>query len=121
MVHTMLMDTAVLNVHIGDFSWTLTQSGLIYLIIAAVVGFIAEFIVGWRLPLGFVGAILAALAGMWLMDHVLILNIPGDINIYGVRIIRALIGGIILVALWHLFTYRGWSGRGRYYRRRSYE
>jgi len=37
---------------------------LVYLIVAAIVGFVAESLVGWRLPFGFVGAIIAALVGI---------------------------------------------------------
>src|SRR5205085_8163231 len=91
------------TIKIGDNVWTFGLNFIIYLIVAAIVGLIAEAIVGRpRLPLGFVGAIIAALIGVWLMTQVIIINGIGDINIYGVPIIRALIGAIILVALWHL-------------------
>jgi uncharacterized membrane protein YeaQ/YmgE (transglycosylase-associated protein family) len=53
------------------------------------------------------------------MTQVIILTGIGDFNVNGVPIIRALIGAIILVALWHLLTYRSWSRRRRYYYRRS--
>ncbi len=85
--------------------------------IAAIVGLVAEAIVGWRLPFGFVGAIIAALVGIWLMTQVIIITGIGDINVFGVPIIRALIGAIILVALWHLITYGLWHRRSRGYRR----
>ena len=96
----------------------ITLDFIIYLIVAAIVGLIAEFIVGWRLPFGFIGAIIAALLGIWLLTHVVLLVIPGDPTIYGVPIIKALIGAIIMVALWHLITYRSWYHRRRYYYRR---
>lgn len=114
---TILADTTLLTIRIGDFVWALTQSELIYLIIAAIVGFVAEFIVGWRLPFGFIGAILAAILGMWLLTHVIQIVIPGDPVIYGVPLFKALLGAIILVALWHAVTYRSWGHRRRYYRR----
>jgi len=72
----------------------------------------------WRLPFGIIGAVIAALVGVWLLTHVVNLTIAGDPNIYGVPIIKALIGAIVLVALWHLLTYRAWRRRSRYYRRR---
>ena len=106
-----------ITVHIGDHAWSFGTSFLIYLLVAAIVGLLAEFIVGWRLPLGFVGAIVAALIGIWLMTQVIVIEGLGDINVGGVPIIRALIGAILLVALWHALTYRSWSGRRRYYRR----
>ena len=96
----------------------ITLDFIIYLIVAAIVGLVAEFIVGWRLPFGFIGAIIAALLGIWLLTHVVLLVIPGDPTIYGVPIIKALIGAIIMVALWHLITYRSWYRRRRYYYRR---
>ncbi len=96
----------------------ITLDFIIYLIVAAIVGLVAEFIVGWRLPFGFIGAIIAALVGIWLLTHVIVLVIPGDPTIYGVPIIKALIGAIVMVALWHLITYRSWYRRRRYYYRR---
>ena len=94
-----------------------TTGLIVYLVVAAIVGLVAEAIVGWRLPFGFIGAIIAALVGIWLLTNVIQLNINGDPVIYGVPIIKALIGAIILVALWHLLTYRAWRRRRRYYRR----
>lgn len=97
---------------------TISASFIIYLIVAAIVGLVAETIVGWRLPFGIIGAIIAALIGIWLMTNLLIINGIGDIYVAGVPLIRALIGAIILVALWHLLTYRAWHRRRRYYYRR---
>jgi uncharacterized membrane protein YeaQ/YmgE (transglycosylase-associated protein family) len=110
----MLADTVILTGNILGYHFVVTLSQLIYLAIAALVGIVAEFIVGWRLPLGVVGAIIAALIGIWLTTNVLVLNIPGDPVFYGVPLFRALIGAIILVALWHLITYRSWARRRRY-------
>src|SRR5947207_3381294 len=106
------------TIKIGDNIWSFGLNFIVYLIIAAVIGLLAEFIVGWRLPFGFIGAIIAALIGIWLMSNVIIITGIGDINVYGVPIIRALIGAIIFVALWHLLTYRTWYRRRRYYYRR---
>ena len=114
--HSVLADG--ISIHIGDNVWNISLNFIIYLIIAAIVGFLAEFIVGWRLPFGFIGAIIAALIGIWLMTQVIIISGLGDMNVYGVPIIRALIGAIIFVAIWHLITYRSWSRRRRYSYRR---
>jgi uncharacterized membrane protein YeaQ/YmgE (transglycosylase-associated protein family) len=99
---------------------TITTAFIVYLVVAAIVGLVAEFIIGWRLPFGVIGAIIAALVGVWLLTNVINLSIAGDPNIYGVPIIKALIGAIVLVGLWHLLTYRTWRRRRRYgyYRRR---
>jgi len=114
--HSILADG--ISIHIGDKVWSFSLNFIIYLIIAALVGFAAEFIVGWRLPFGFIGAIIAALLGIWLMTQVIVLTGIGDINVYGVPIVRALIGAILFVALWHLLTYRTWHRRRRYSYRR---
>jgi uncharacterized membrane protein YeaQ/YmgE (transglycosylase-associated protein family) len=106
-----------ITINIGGHVWAFSTSFIVYLIVAAIVGLVAEFIVGWRLPFGFIGAIIAALIGIWLMTQVIIINGLGDINVAGVPIVRALIGAIILVALWHALTYRSWNRRRRYYRR----
>jgi len=100
------------------YTITITPQLIAYLIIAAIVGLVAEFIIGWRLPFGFIGAIIVALVGIWLLTNVIQLNISGDPVIFGVPIIKALIGAIVLVALWHLLTFGTWRRRGRYYRRR---
>ena len=114
--HSVLADG--ISIRIGNNVWSFSLNFIIYLIIAAIVGFVAESIVGWRLPFGFIGAIIAALIGIWLMTQVIILTGIGDINVFGVPIIRALIGAIIFVALWHLLTYRTWYRRRRYNYRR---
>jgi uncharacterized membrane protein YeaQ/YmgE (transglycosylase-associated protein family) len=114
--HSVLADG--ISIRIGDNVWSFSTNFIVYLIIAALVGFAAEFIVGWRLPFGFIGAIIAALIGIWLMTQVIILTGVGDVNVYGVPLVRALIGAIIFVGLWHLITYRSWYRRRRYYYRR---
>lgn len=106
-----------ITIRIGDNAWTFSSNFIIYLIIAAIVGIVAEFIVGWRMPLGIVGAIVAGVIGVWLMTQVIIITGFNDINYQGVPLIRALIGAIILVSLWHALTYRSWHGRRSYYRR----
>lgn len=108
-----------ITIQIGNNVWTFGTNLIVYLIIAAIVGFLAEFLVGWRLPFGFVGAIIAALIGIWLMTQVIIISGFSDINVYGVPLIRALIGAVIFVAIWHLITYPAYRGRRRYYYRRS--
>jgi uncharacterized membrane protein YeaQ/YmgE (transglycosylase-associated protein family) len=120
MLHLFAMSPVMADgvvIKIGDHVWTFGLNFIIYLIVAAIVGLVAETIVGWRLPFGFVGAIIAALVGVWLMTQVIIISGIGDINVFGVPIIRALIGAIILVALWHLITYGIWHRRRRNYRR----
>ena len=47
-----------ISIHIGENVWSFSLNFIVYLLIAAIVGFLAEFIVGWRLPFGFIGAII---------------------------------------------------------------
>ncbi|MBE3561318.1 MAG: GlsB/YeaQ/YmgE family stress response membrane protein [Ktedonobacteraceae bacterium] len=94
-----------ITVQIGNNVWTFGLNTLLYLLIAAVVGLVAEYIVGWRVPLGIIGAIIAALVGIWLTTQVIVITGVGDVMLYGVPLIRALIGAILFVAIWHLITF----------------
>jgi uncharacterized membrane protein YeaQ/YmgE (transglycosylase-associated protein family) len=104
-----LADGIVIN--IGSNHWSFGLSFLLFLLIAAIVGVVAEYIVGWRLPLGIIGAIILGVVGAWLMTDVIHIGGIGDIVLWGVPLIRALIGAIILIAIWHLIT--GGFGRRR--------
>ncbi|MBV9230178.1 MAG: hypothetical protein JOZ18_12760, partial [Chloroflexi bacterium] len=85
---SMLANNPGVSIKIGDNVWTFGLNFIIYLIIAAVVGLVAEAIVGPpRLPLGFIGAIIAALIGVWLMTNVILIGGIGDIYVYGVPLI----------------------------------
>jgi uncharacterized membrane protein YeaQ/YmgE (transglycosylase-associated protein family) len=108
-----LVHSSGITIRIGNNVWTIGIGLIVYLIVAAIVGIVAEFIVGWRLPFGFIGAIIAGIVGAWLLTSVITISGFGDIYIQGVPIIRALIGAIILVALWHLLTYGLWHRRRR--------
>ena len=97
------------TIKMGDHVWSFGLNLIVYLIVAAIVGFVAEAILGWRAPLGFIGAIIAALVGIWLMTQVIIISGLGDYYIPTtppVPIIRSLIGAIILIAIWH-FVFGG--------------
>ena len=116
---TLLAEAPLVTINIGTFHIALYQSQLMYLLVAAIVGFVAEFIVGWRLPFGVIGAIIAALVGIWIVTNVVILIIPGDPMLFGMPLFKALIGSTIFVALWYLLTYRLWHHRRPYYQRRA--
>ncbi len=110
--HTILADSVILTMNIFGYHFVLTLSQLLYWLVAALVGLVAEFIVGWRVPFGIVGAVIAALIGIWLLTNLVQVTIPGDPIFYGVPLLKTLIGAVLFVALWHLLTYRSW-GRGR--------
>ncbi len=101
-----------ISIRIGNNVFNIGLNFILYLIIAAIVGIIAERIVKSTLPFGVVGAIIAALIGIWLMTNVIQIGGLGDIYLLGVPLIRALIGAIILVLIWRALTYR----RGGYRR-----
>lgn len=102
------------TIKLGGNVWTFGLNVILYIIIAIIVGLIAEYIVGWRLPFGIIGAFIAAIVGIWLLTNVIVITGVGDIYLFGVPIIRALIGAIILVAIWHLITFG--LTRRRHYR-----
>jgi uncharacterized membrane protein YeaQ/YmgE (transglycosylase-associated protein family) len=115
MLASMILAANGVTIQIGHNVWSFGLNFIMYLVIAAIVGVIAEFIVGWRVPLGIIGAIVFAIIGIWLMTNVIVINGIGDYYLYGVPLLRALIGAVILVALWHLLT----SGLGRRRRYRT--
>jgi uncharacterized membrane protein YeaQ/YmgE (transglycosylase-associated protein family) len=91
------------------FHFVVTQTDLLYWLVAAIVGVVAEIIVGWRLPLGFLGAFIAALVGIWLVTNVVKVNISPDPIIGNVPIYKTLLGAVITVFVWHLITFRSWK------------
>ena len=115
---TVLSEIPLITINLGNIHVAVYLSQVMYLLVAAFVGFVAEFIVGWRLPLGIIGAIIAALAGIWIVTNVVILIIPGDRVFFGVPLFKALIGATLFTALWHLVTYPIWHRRQAYYQRR---
>src|SRR5438034_10985487 len=115
---TLLAEAPLITINVGNLHVALYLSQLMYFLVAAIVGFVAEFIVGWRLPFGIIGAIVAALVGIWIVTNVLILIIPGDPVLFGMPLFKALIGATLFTALWYLLTYRLWHQRRPYYQRR---
>ena len=115
---TVLGEVPLITINLGNVHVAFYLSQLMYLLVAALVGFIAEFIVGWRLPFGIIGAIIAALVGIWIVSNLVTLIIPGDPVLFGIPLFKALIGATLFAALWYLLTYRLWHRRRPYYSRR---
>jgi len=111
---TLLGEVPLVTINIGTMHLALYLSQVMYLLVAAIVGFVAEFMVGWRLPFG----IIAALVGIWIVTNMVILIIPGDPVLFGIPLFKALIGATLFAALWYLLTYRLWHHRRPYYHRR---
>jgi uncharacterized membrane protein YeaQ/YmgE (transglycosylase-associated protein family) len=118
MLSMILADT--ISIKIGNNVLYLGTNLIVYLVVAAIVGLVAEFLVGWRLPFGIIGATLAALIGIWLMTQVIIISGIPDYKLDTsppIYLVRALIGAALFVFLWHLLTYPLYRSRRRYYRR----
>lgn len=114
-VFSMILADGV-TIKVGDHVWSFGLNLIVYLIAAAIIGLVVEAILGWRAPLGFIGAIVAALVGIWLMTQVIVIAGLGDYYIPTtppIPVVRALIGAFILVALWH-FVFGGAFRRHSY-------
>jgi uncharacterized membrane protein YeaQ/YmgE (transglycosylase-associated protein family) len=105
MLASLLLLADGVTIQVGGQTWSFDINLVLYLVIAAIVGLIAEYIVGWRLPLGIIGAVIAALVGIWLLTNVVQITGVGDIYLFGVPLVRALLGAIVFTTLWHLLTY----------------
>lgn len=76
---------------------------LVTLVVAAVIGWLADQIVPGKLPYGWAGAIVAGLLGSWLGSLVL-----GDLGpeVGGIALIPALLGAIVLAFAYDLLAKR---------------
>ncbi len=115
---TFLGEVPLITINAGNLHLALYQSQLMDVLVAAIVGFVAEFMVGWRLPFGIIGAIIAALVGIWFITTEVILIIPGDSVLFGMPLFKALMGASLFTALWSLLTYRLWHHRRPFSHRR---
>ena len=112
-----------ITIKIGNTVLYLGTNLLIYLAVAAIVGLVAEFFIGWRLPFGIIGATIAALIGIWLMTSVIIISGIPDYAVNTtppIYLVRAVIGAALFVFIWHLLTYPLYRRRNRR-NYRSYE
>ena len=113
MLSTIFADT--ITIKIGNTVLYLGTNLIVYVAVAAIVGLIAEFLVGWRLPFGIIGATIAALIGIWLMTQVIVISGIPDYAINTtppIYLVRAIIGAALFVFIWHLITFP-------FYRRRT--
>src|SRR5258706_15746149 len=101
---------------------------IIWLIIAALVGFVGELLARRRTPFGIVGAIVVGFIAILLVAGVFHLHIDGEPYLNGVPLITSILAAAVLVALWSAFAYRHAyryysrypSRRGGYVRRRRW-
>jgi len=94
---------------------------IVWLIIAALVGFVGELFARRRTPFGIVGAIILGFIAIFLVVGVLHWHIQGEPYLNGVPVITSIIAAAVLVLLWSAFAYRHAHGYySRTYRRGSY-
>ena len=94
---------------------------IIWLIIAALVGFVGELLARRRTPFGIVGAIIVGFIAIFLIVGVLHWHIIGEPTLNGVPLVTSILAAAVLIALWSAFAYRHAYGYySRYYRRGSY-
>ncbi|MBA2394259.1 MAG: transglycosylase [Ktedonobacteraceae bacterium] len=79
---------------------------IVWIIIAAVVGFLGEFIAGRRAPAGILGAIMIGLFAIFLIVGFFHFHIVGEPSLEGVPIISTIIAAIMLVVVWSSISYR---------------
>ena len=92
---------------------------LVWIILAALVGFLGEFFTGRRVPEGIIGAIILGFIAIFLVNDVFHVSINGEPRFAGVPLITSIIAAALLVFLWSAFAYRRVYRpyRERYYRR----
>jgi uncharacterized membrane protein YeaQ/YmgE (transglycosylase-associated protein family) len=105
-----------ITIKIGNSVLYLGTNLLVYIAVAAIVGLVAEFLIGWRLPFGIIGATIAALIGIWLMTQVIVISGIPDYAIQTtppIYLVRAILGAALFVFLWHLLTFPLYRRRNR--------
>jgi len=79
---------------------------LLWIVIAAVVGFVGELIARRRAPSGIVGATILGFLAIFLVVGILHFSIVGEPVFEGVPIISSIIAAALLVFIWSAFAYR---------------
>ena len=85
---------------------TFTQL-VVWIIIAAIVGFLGELISGRRAPAGILGAIMVGLFAIFLIVGFFHFSIVGEPTVSRVPIISTLIAAVMLVIIWSSLASRG--------------
>ncbi len=79
---------------------------IVWIIIAAIVGFLGEFLSGRRAPAGILGAIMIGLFAIFLIVGFFHFHIVGEPTLEGVPIISTIIAAIMLVVVWSSISRR---------------
>src|SRR5690242_9806376 len=91
---------------------------IIWLLIAALVGFVGELLARRRAPDGLLGAVIVGFIAILLIVGVFHLHIVGEPTLYGVPLISSILAAAILVFIWSSFAYH--RVHRYYYRRGTY-
>ncbi len=78
---------------------------LLWIVIAAVVGFVGELIARRRAPDGIIGAIILGFLAIFLVVGILHFSIAGEPTVEGVPVISSIIAAALLVFIWSGFAY----------------
>src|SRR5260221_3043939 len=89
---------------------------IIWLLIAALIGFVGELLARRRTPFGIVGAMVVGFIAILLVVGVLHWHIAGEPYLNGVPLITSILAAAVLLALSRAFAYRH---AVRYYYRRG--
>src|SRR2546428_9422568 len=92
---------------------------IVWLIIAALVGFVGELFARRRTPFGIVGAIILGFIAIFLVVGVLHWHILGEPYLNGVPVITSILAAAVVGVLWSAFAYRHASGYYSRYSRRG--
>lgn len=95
---------------------------LVWIIIALIVGILGEVIARRRAPDGIIGAAILGFIAIFLIVGIFHFSFVGEPIVAGVPLISSVIVAAILVAIWSAFAYRRVYRPyyDRYYRRGSY-
>jgi uncharacterized membrane protein YeaQ/YmgE (transglycosylase-associated protein family) len=77
---------------------------LVMLVLAALLGYVADLFTGGRVPLGFLGSILFGLLGAWVAADLvrprLPLSLPKEPTLDGVTLVTAAVGAFVFSLAW---------------------
>ncbi|MEO8285439.1 MAG: GlsB/YeaQ/YmgE family stress response membrane protein [Chloroflexota bacterium] len=83
---------------------------LVFLVLAALIGWFTDLIAGGRVPLGFFGSILFGLLGAWVATAIVRprvpVTLPKEPTLDGVMLITAAIGAFVFSMLWCVLSSR---------------
>jgi len=83
---------------------------LVMLVLAAVLGYVADLFAGGRVPLGFFGSILFGLLGAWVAVEIvrprIPVSLPKEPAFDGVMLVTAAIGAFSFSLTWCIFASR---------------